>query len=122
MSEELLIVYLIRPDAVDFAAMHELVGTVPRQDLGDGAYAAGRDAFTDEELRLWIHTMIRDLERLMVNGRQDVETIEIPNEGLPPTLVLVAGGMSYGDDPSDAYTLLSNLSEFPSVLNAGGFQ
>jgi hypothetical protein len=63
--------------------------------------------------------LIDDLQEVnLLDGcRRDTAQIKLPNE----EYLLVTGGLSWGDDPTDAYSMLQTLTELPErVLNAAG--
>lgn len=96
------------PDAVSWSAARHRASSLTRADLpADGAIVPGLDGMADDEasaedLRSRALASIAEVEEMWEGDRRDAVRLSIGTYEL-----LITGGMSWGDGPSDAYDALS---------------
>jgi hypothetical protein len=128
MSAELIVAHLVLPDhAVDWEQMFLACHLLPIDDLSKGAFDCGQDDLDEDELREWVLDQVKALKHRYDENAKDLTIIEVPywdadRQAEHHKRVLLAGGMTWGDDPSESFTVLSNVAYFPTVLEAGGFR
>ena len=78
------------------------------------------DAETEKGRQYWVERI--DVLRSIIESLETSEAwrdaIVIPVKGFR---LLVCGGTTYGDDPSEAFTVLADMLEWPELLREGDF-
>ena len=115
MGADLILNWVEVPEKPDYDAMRSLIANssvVVFERLGDEGFRYGEDG-----AEFWTQC-VADLEELVTDGgSRDASILEIGG-GRP---VLISGGMSWGDMPTETCDLIDHLWAWPELLWAGGF-
>lgn len=120
MSAELLLSVLVidEKQAPDFAAAHRAIEAIGPLDVLDPDYFD--DCDLDEaglrRIRHRLHLDLRELQDSLMSWREVAEFI------VRGALIYASGGMSYGDSPTETFSLISRLRAVSGVLAAAGFE
>jgi hypothetical protein len=121
MSAELLLSVLVIDEmqAPDFAAAHRAIEAIGPADVLEPDYFD--DCDPDEtvglrRIRHRLHLDLRDLQASLMSWREVTEFI------VRGALIYASGGMSYGDSPTETFSLISRLRAVSGVLTAAGFE
>jgi hypothetical protein len=116
MGADLLLahVWTTKKDAeLDWAAGRSWIDSASLDDLDPDEYTSISEI---DDLRKWAHERFGVLRELWVGERVDRDT---DMYGFGPVRALISGGMSWGDDPTDGFSLITSLPE--PLLEAVGF-
>lgn len=123
MGEELVGAWVVLPiKKPHWHEMHMMVRTVSDEMIlaADPNGYHYDDAETEKGRRYW-HERIDDLRRII----DSMDTKEAWSDAIVMNIkgfrVLFCGGTTWGDDPGGAFTVLSDMLEWPELLQEGDF-
>ncbi len=121
MSAELMLAVLVIDEMQppDFAAAHRAVDAIEPGDVLDPDLFEGSDpddAAGLRHIRHRLHLDLRDLQAALMSWRDVAEFV------VRGALVYTSGGMSYGDAPTETFTLISRLRAVRGVLAGACFE
>jgi|GEM_PF-1963298 len=121
MSADLLLAVLAIDEmqAPDFAAAHRAVEAIESVDVLEPDFFDEVDPDEPEGLRAVRHRLHLDLRELQASLMSWRDVAEFPLRG---ALVYNSGGMSYGDSPTETFSLITRLRAVKGVLAAAGFE
>jgi hypothetical protein len=114
MGADLILAMLVQPADVVLNAesAHEAVDAMGDDQIEQ---VAEGNCLDHDEVKLRLHEALDYL--FAPQGHRDLTMIDVPGYQL-----LVSGGMSWGDDPTEGFGHLSRLAWAPDVLLAAGFE
>lgn len=122
MGADFLVAALVhdRDVTLNWDAVPEAVSNLSEEALVNGlggAYGEAPEALSTA--RAQVRDLFGDLRNLLEgeHSPRDVTSIEVRG-----ATVILSGGMSWGDEPTDTFALLCNVGYFPTVLAAVGFE
>lgn len=121
MSAELLLTALVIDEmqSPDFPAAHRAVEAIKSSDVLDPDFFDECDpdeAAGLRRIRHRLHLDLRELQASLMSWREVAEFI------VRGALIYASGGMSYGDSPTETFSLISRLRAVSGVLAAAGFE
>jgi hypothetical protein len=121
VSAEFLLAILVIDEmqAPDFAAAHRAVEAIEPDDVLEPDFFDAVDPDESAGLRTIRHRLHLDLRDLQASLMSWREVAEFPVRG---SLVYASGGMSYGDSPTETFSLITRLRAVRGVLAAAGFE
>jgi len=112
MGEDLCLNILTwdRNRKLDWKAGKKCIDSLEADETGEVKGTEG-NTYTKKQL----HIMLSNVYQASKDGRRDTTVIHLLHLN-----ILVTGGMSWGDDPTDTFTSICSLNEF-EILNVVGF-
>lgn len=120
MGADLLLTALVhdKDKKLNWTEGRKFARSLPLQQVLIGLESAfGEDDRTAKEARAQLNDLLGDLKRELNDGTaRDAHVWEIGDKVLH-----IRGGTSWGEDPSDGWTVFTNAYYFPEVLKVIGF-
>jgi hypothetical protein len=121
MSAELVLAVLVIDEmqAPDFAAAHRAVEAIESGDVLEPDFfdeCNPDEAVGLRRIRHQLHLDLRELQRALMSWREVTEFM------VRGALIYASGGMSYGDSPTETFSLISRLRAVRGVLAAACFE
>lgn len=120
MGADLLLSGLVhsKNKKLDWAKGRAVAAKLPIDEVRAGLEeVAGADGLSAQDARRLLNTIISALKReITKSDARDAYTWEVGTK-----ILHIRGGTSWGDDPSDGWTVFTDAYAFPKVLKAIGF-